>query len=223
MEAIRNPLFKNVNAFANYRFSSGFLTTDSKGGHTLSIGAGTPIATTGKYGGGISLDTSSYYQRATAFTAGGSWSFNAWVRNWLGSIFSCKSGSSEVYFQISGTTLNLTSVSTDGSSVSVSIGLPAGFNAAIYNMVTVVAHLSGADTVYYIYCNGTEIYNTGTTYNGKFPGAMESPYLIGSYYIEGKNGTLGDVDDIFMYTDAFTASEVRSLYVNRGFPIVALF
>jgi hypothetical protein len=81
-ELSETSVYSESNLKAYYRFESGALTTDTKGGHTLSA-TGDPAETTGKYGGGVDLDANDLYSASdhADFKPTGNFTVGAWVKN----------------------------------------------------------------------------------------------------------------------------------------------
>lgn len=223
MEALR---LKTVldHSVSYLRFESGALNTDALGGLTWSTGAGTPTSAIGKFGGGVSFDTSSYITSADAlgrapFVNG--WWVNAWVKDWTGAVFSAKAGGYENYCSLNSTNMALhlqtsTDVGKDANTV-----FPVGWDPTILNMLTWVAVSAGGTMHLKFYLNGVQF--ADTTYAGFDPGLCEAQSRIASYYIEGKNGTSGILDDLLLGANTIiTDAEIVSLYRARGFPIAAI-
>lgn len=82
-ELFTTSIFSDPNLKAYYRFSSGALTTDSTANaHTLTA-ISDPAETTGKYGGGVDLDSGDAYSTTSGadFQLTGNFSMGCWVKN----------------------------------------------------------------------------------------------------------------------------------------------
>lgn len=213
------------NSVSYLRFENGALNTDTLGGLSWSTGGGTPLSAEGKYGGGVYLDTSAFITSPNSlgrspFTNG--WWVNAWVKGFTGAVFSCKQGSYENYVGCNSTTMYMhVQSSTDvGLDFGYTFVGPDGFDFTKYSMLTWATTSTGSKTVKF-YINGNLI-DTQLT-GGYDPGLGEAECRIGSFYIEGKGGTNGYLDDLLLGANyIITDAEVKKLYQARGFPLGAI-
>jgi len=223
MEALRSSLILS-HSVSYLRFENGAINTDSIGGMTFSTGGGTPANTTGKFGKGVTFGATDYITSINALSRApfvNGWWMNVWVRNWNGAVFSSKAGSYENYVGLNGANIfshvqTTTDIGKDGG-----VGLPAGFDATKYNMMTWIAMSSAGLMHLKYYVNAVQL--ADQTFAGVDPGLCEAQSRIGYFYTEGKNGTVGDLDDLLMGANTIiTDTEIKQLYQSRGFPIAAL-
>lgn len=212
MEVRSTPLFTDANAFAYYRFRTGALTADSIGANTLTAG-GVPLGVAGKYGKGIRFNVASYYSTSIAnFTVGGSWGLNIWAKNYFQGMFSNNAGGYEYYGGINTVNMYFNIMFSDGSNASYNVGLPVGFNNAKWNMYTFQVQSSGSDTIGAIHLNSRLLYTA--THTGKFPAVMVAPFYLSYFHVEGKNGSYGDIDDVYFKRSTFTTKQLKQMYNN---------
>jgi|GEM_PF-5941630 hypothetical protein len=216
-EGINTPLFADSALRCYYRFNSGFLTTDSKNSLTLTSN-GSPVNVNGKFGNGVSLDTSSYFSRNTQLTTTNPFTFsiNVWIKDYTaGCIFSAKAGSYEWYFGTNTTHLFVHAHWTDDSDKDISATLPVGYDSTRWNMITITADQPASDAIIKGYVNKTLVINDTTS--SKNVGVVEAPYYLSYFHIEGKNTSAGKIDDfMFFENKILTTTEIDQLYTETG-------
>src|SRR5574343_311002 len=213
-EGINTSLFADPALKCYYRFNSGALTTDSKNSLTLTSN-GTPTDVAGKFGNGVSLDTSAYFSRNTQLTNSNPYAFsiNVWVKDYTaGCIFSAKAGSYEWYVSTSATHLGVHAHWTDNTDTDITAGAyPGGTDTAKWNMITITADQPASDAIIKGYVNKTLVINQ--TVSGKNVGVVEAPFYLSYYHVEGKNGSTGKIDDfMFFENKVLTTTEIDQLY-----------
>ena len=132
-------------ARAYYRFESGALGTDYLGNIPLTTGGGTPIETTGKYGGGIHFDGGTYLVSGGNSVSGppfiNGWWAAGWFKNFQGPVFSSKAGSYENYVGFNNTSIFAHVQSTTNVGFDANLTIPPGvnFDPTRYNHLAWVA------------------------------------------------------------------------------------
>lgn len=224
MEALR---IKSITDYSicYLRFENAAINTDTLGGLTWTTGGGTPANADGKYGKGVYLDTSAYISSTGGLSRSpfiNGWWVNAWVKSFTGAVFSSKAGSGEHYLALNSTNLGLHLHSTTDVPFDFTYTFVGsdGFDYNKYSMITWVASGGGSKEIR-LYVNGNRV--STQSLGGYDPGVSEAPSRIGAYYIEGKNGTSGYIDDLLMGANTLiTDADIKKLYQARGFPMGAL-
>lgn len=215
-EGIQTSLFSSPNLQWYYRFNSGALTTDSKGSFTLTS-HGSPSDTSGKYGNGVDLNTSSYFSRSSSLTSDGeSFSISFWVKDSSVCLFSSNSGSYEFYIQnIPSTSKTSIHLEFTSGSLDFQQSYHSSWNNSLWCFFVLTVEQSGGNVIARVYHNANLVETN--TQTGKTIKGLSSPYYFSYYHAEGKGGSYGKFDDcMFFKNKVLTQNEINELFFNKS-------
>lgn len=217
-QELNNTVLKNsANLKAYYRFEAGALTTDSSGnGHTLTNQTAVAETTSGKFGGGASLNGSHYMYTAntTALNITGNITVGCWV------YFNAVAEKGLVSKGLHGDTTFQWALRTS-STGKLAFGVddngswgPAGdavatqsyttgqwyFVVGVYDGSTVRLYIDGKCETTTSYSSGI-VSKTGNVYIGTF---FDASYVVNAV-----------IDEVFIFSSALSADQIKELYEGR--------
>lgn len=229
MELYESDLFGLSTLKAYYRFESGALTTDSSGnGHTLTA-ISDPAETSGKFGGGVALDSNDAYSHAdnADLKPTGTFTIGAWIKTTQSSVGVIQSRFSTSV--VAGIYLRIASNGKVGLTSGRNTGNVVGTDYQSCGSTTVVTDgnwhlLVGTwDGGYLrIYIDGVLEGSIGWVYAPVYNGT--NYFRIGCENFSGTNAYFigGSMDDVFLFNGkALSLDEIEILY-NRHIEMFSL-
>lgn len=206
-------------AYYKFEDGSGTSATDSRGGYAGTLANG-PTWASGKSGEAVSFDgIDDAISTASQFLPSSDLTISAWIYptgssgSGLGKIItdSQTGGSGIAFSYFSGTKRvgfsNTGDLSSCGSTSSNSVP----FNT--WSNVVVTRSVAGSNSTINFYLNGS----LSASYTCTAPTAANANVRIGNRQ-DGSYGFNGTIDEILIFNRALSASEIRLLYENPGYP-----